>query len=305
MYQTISNYLLRMPMLQTWEEPRRILGQFVSKRPRDWKLPLMACDTVCGSAQPGVSVAAALACAQIGILLVDDILDNDPRGEFQQIGVGQAANLSSAFLSLGQNAILDSQMNEEVKFKTLQNFNEMILNVSYGQSLDLLTPQNEEMYWKIVEYKSGCFFGSALYMGALSGGAPHHVAQALQNVGQLYGEMIQIHDDLHDTMERPAGPDWNQKRSPLPILFARLVEHPDQDRFIELHQNIEREGFLEEAQEIIIRCGAVSYSIHQLLLKFEKSKEILVELPMKNMAVMQSLLDEVAAPVQRLLEEFV
>lgn len=305
MYQTISNYLLNVPVFQSWEEPRRILGNFVSKRPRDWKLPLIACDAVYGSEEPGMIAAAALACAQISILLVDDMLDNDPRGEFHQIGVGQAANLATTFLSAGQQAILNSQISGETKYNALQNLSEMILSVSYGQFLDMLTPQDEEMYWKIVENKSGSFFGSALYMGALCGGASTHVAQTLQNVGRLYGEMIQLHDDLHDTMESPASPDWVQKRSPLPILFASLVDHPDRGRFIELHQNIAKEGSLEEAQEIIIRCGAVSYCIHQLLLKYERTSEILAELPLKKSSVMQDLLDEVVAPIQKLLEEFV
>lgn len=302
MYQAISSYLLTTPIFQTWGEPRRVLGRFVSIRPRDWNLPLAACKSVCGSEEPGIAAAAALACTQISIILVDDILDNDPRGEFQMIGAGQAANLASTFLSAGQLAILHSRASQEIKFNTLQVLNEMVQVVSYGQYLDMLTLQDEGTYWQIVESKSGVFFGSAIYMGALFGGASVRTAKALEGVGRLYGEMIQIHDDLHDTMERPANPDWIERRSPLPILFARLVDHPDRIRFMELYQNIAVDGALEEAQEIIIRCGAVSYCVHQLMGRLERSYEILDDLSLEKASTIRSLLDEVAAPIQKLLE---
>lgn len=303
MYQAINNYLLTTPIFQTWEEPRRILGRFVSTRPRDWKLPFVACETVCGSGEPGIAAAAALACAQISIILVDDMLDHDPRGEFQTIGVGQTANLASTFLTAGQQAILRSQTGWKIKFNALKGLNEMLQAVSYGQYLDMLTPPDEDAYWQIVDNKSGSFFGSALYLGALFGGATAEIGKALKDVGRIYGEMIQIHDDLHDTMEKPANPDWTQKRSPLPILFARLVDHPDRDRFMELHQNIFAQGALDEAQEILIRCGAVSYCMHQLMQKFERSYEILAELSLKKISILASLLEETVAPIQKLLEE--
>lgn len=302
MYQAINNYLLTTPIFQTWEEPRRILGRFVSLRPRDWKLPLVACEAVCGSGEPGVAAGAALACVQISIILVDDMLDHDPRGEYQTLGVGQTANLATTFLAAGQQAILRSQAGGEIKLDALQVLNEMLQTVSYGQYLDMLTPLDEDAYWRIVDNKSGSFFGSALCLGALFGGATAGTAKTLEDVGRVYGEMIQIHDDLHDTMEKPANPDWTQKRSPLPILFAILVDHPDRDRFMELHQNITAQGALEEAQEILIRCGAVSYCVHQLIQKFERSSEILAELPLEKASLLEALLEEVVAPIKKLLE---
>lgn len=71
--------------------------------------------------------------------------------------------------------------------------------------------------------------------------------------------MIQLHDDLNDTMAVPANPDWLQGRKPLPILFAQSVDHPDHARFQELCQDISNENALREAQDILIRCGGVSY----------------------------------------------
>ena len=302
MYQAIHNYLLTLPIFQTWVAPRTILERFVSLQPRDWKLPLSACESVCGSEELAIAASAALACTQVGIILIDDMLDHDPRGEFQRIGAGPAANLSVAFLSAGQQAILHDLTSPEIKLGALPILNEMIQTVSYGQYLDTITPGDEDAYWRIVKNKSGSFFGSAIHMGALFGGASEHTAKGLETVGRIYGEMIQIHDDLHDTMERPANPDWIEGRSPLPILFARLVEHPDQTRFMELYRNIVVEGALEEAQEILIRCGAVSYCVDQLMQKWESAQEVLAGLSLAKPNVMQALLDEVVAPVRKLLE---
>lgn len=40
----------------------------------------------------------------------------------------------------------------------------------------------------------------------------------LAALGQIYGLMLQFHDDLRDALERPANPDWRYGRFTLPIL---------------------------------------------------------------------------------------
>ena len=114
--------------------------------------------------------------------------------------------------------------------------------------------------------------------------------------------MIQVHDDLNDTMAVPANPDWLQKRKPLPILFALTVEHPDRTRFLELYQDISNENALQEAQEILIRCGAVSYCVDQLLRKHRTAQDILNNTPLPNKGVVEGLVQGVIAPVWKLFE---
>ena len=124
----------------------------------------------------------------------------------------------------------------------------------------------------------------------------------MERIGRLYGEMIQIHDDLNDTMAMPANPDWIQKRQPLPILFALNVEHPDREKFLDLYQNILNENALQEAQEILIRCGAVSYCVDQLIRRHEMAQEILNKTPLANKSQVDSLLEAVMRPVWKLFE---
>jgi geranylgeranyl pyrophosphate synthase len=114
--------------------------------------------------------------------------------------------------------------------------------------------------------------------------------------------MIQIHDDLNDSMETPANPDWIQGRSPLPILFARLVDHPERTRFLELSREIGAPGNLEEAQEILIHCGAVSYCVDQLLRKHMSARELLDTITLQKRDALDALFESVVTPVWKLFE---
>ena len=113
---------------------------------------------------------------------------------------------------------------------------------------------------------------------------------------------MQIHDDLNDSMAVPANPDWLQGRKPLPILFALTVEHPDQERFLNLYQNISNGNALQEAQEILIRCGAVSYCVDQLLRRHQSIQDILSKIRLPNKDSLGSLIEAVIAPVRKLFE---
>ncbi len=301
-YDQTADYFVTLSAVQSWNEAQALFRHAASGKPDHWLLPIKACEAVGGFPEQAVPAMVAIACAHIGILLVDDMLDNDPRGEYHRIGAGEAANFASAFLSFGSQAILHSQASARTKLTTFQVFNQMIVTIAFGQHLDVQNPQDEDAYWRVVETKSSPFFGAAIYLGALFGGASERVAENLEEVGRLYGEMIQIHDDMHDAMETCVNPDWMQCRSPLPILFARLVDHPDRARFIELHENISEEGALQEAQEILIRCGAVSYCVDQLVRRHDQVQEILNEISLVKRDAVASLLDEVIAPVQKLFE---
>ena len=62
-----------------------------------WKLPVIACQAAGESPEKAIPASAALACAQLSIILVDDMLDDDPRGEYRRIGYGNASNFANAF----------------------------------------------------------------------------------------------------------------------------------------------------------------------------------------------------------------
>jgi len=301
-YRSTVDYLLTFSVFDSWQEMRRILQQFESTRPRDWRLPVVACQAVGESAEKAVPASAALACAQISIILVDDMLDDDPRGEYHRIGSGRASNFALAFQAAGMDALVSSDINSSVRLEALSSLNRMMLTTAHGQELDIQNPEDEVSYWRVVENKSAPFYGCALHLGAVLAEAGEDVTQNLERLGRLYGEMIQIHDDLNDTMAVPANPDWLQKRKPLPILFALTVEHPNRARFIALYEDISVGNALQEAQEILIRCGAVSYCVDQLLRRHQAARELLNKTPLADKEAVDSLIEGVIAPVWKLFE---
>lgn len=71
---------LKLPIFIDWHEMESILRRAASMRPKDWNLPVTACRAFGKSAEQAIPASAALACTQINIILVEDMLDDDPRG---------------------------------------------------------------------------------------------------------------------------------------------------------------------------------------------------------------------------------
>lgn len=291
-----------LPYMESWPEAQALFQQAASHRPIHWLLPARACDAVGGSPERAIPAVLAVGCAHVGILLVDDMLDGDPRGDYHRIGMPASANLACVFQAATLSAVGQCLQDPTAKLVALSSFNEMFLSTAFGQYLDAQAPADESAYWRTIQTKSSPFFGTALQAGALAGGGTLKTAGQLKTLGCIYGEMIQIHDDLHDSMETPANPDWLQGRSPLPILFASVVSHPEQKRFLALCQNVGKPAALQEAQEILIRCGAISYCADQLLQKEQAARKILDGIALVNYTPISSLLDEIIAPVQKLLK---
>ena len=305
-YDSTADYISNIPLMKAWPAATTLLEQAAFKKPRDWRLPILTCETVGGNVSQAIPAAASIACALIGILLIDDMLDDDPRGEFHRIGAAQAANFASAFLAASSQAIVQSEALPKNKLLAMKSLSQMMASISLGQYLDVQNPSDEAGYWKVVELKSSSFFRSAFELGALFGNAPVEVVNRIGEIGSLYGEMIQIHDDLNDTMQVPANSDWIQRRSALPILFARLVDHPARARFEELYPYAgSNSRFLKEAQEILIQCGAVSYCIYQLLNRHQTVLGILSTLPVPHSGRegLTSFVEQMVVPAYRLFEE--
>ena len=301
-YAATVDYISDLPVLKAWPDTKSLLERAASKQPRDWRLPILVCEAVGGTSAQAVPASASVACALIGILLIDDMLDEDPRGEYHRMGEAQAANFAATFMSAGLEAISQSAARPETKLAAMKSLNYMILTTAFGQYLDCQNPADENAYWHVVESKSAPFFGSAFHLGALFGGASNDAAEKVERIGRLYGEMIQIHDDLNDTMAVPANPDWTLGRSPLPILFAQSVDHPERQKFLDLRQNISNPDVLREAQNILIHCGAVSYCVDQLLRRQRAAQAVLAGTPLIRREVIEPVLNELVGPVYRLFE---
>lgn len=287
-----------------WAEIQSIFERAASAKPKHWLLPMLVCESVGGKDGRAFPAVMATACGHIGIILVDDMLDADPRGVHLKAGEAATANMMSALQSAAGVALSQSAMPLPLKLRALEAVNEMFLATSLGQYWDVnLKIEDEEMYWKVARAKSSPFFSAAFELGALAGGASVELAARIKELGAVYGEMIQVHDDLDDSLAVPARPDWDAGRASLPILFAQWVDHPSRSRFGELRPHVcEQPSALEEAQGILIECGAVSYCIDQLLQRHAQAREVIVRLALERRNVMEAVFDDLARPVFDLLK---
>jgi geranylgeranyl pyrophosphate synthase len=299
-YDRTFNLLANIPVFDSWPELKLILERSVANRPHDWMLPVVGCQVVEGNTDHTICAVAAIACMQISIILIDDILDQDPRGSYHQFGIPQTANMSLEFQSIGLDVITRAKINFSTKLAVIDSFNKMMLTVALGQYLDIQNPANEPAFWQLVRTKSSPFFCTALFVGFLLGGGPDRLADPIREFGNLYGEMIQIHDDINDSMASPANPDWMLGRLPLPILFASTVNHPHREEFLAKRKEIPDPVALTEVQEMLIQCGAISYCIHHLLARYQAAQELIEKTAFPNKVGLYAMLDKVLKPVMNI-----
>ncbi|MFX1411454.1 MAG: polyprenyl synthetase family protein [Promethearchaeota archaeon] len=285
----IKAHVLALPEVAAWPEMVGHLERTMKPRP-SWGLPVLACQAVGGDTSAAVPGAAAVGCMQISIILVDDMLDEDPRGEYLRSGSGPTANLALAFQAAAFRVVEQAAVDADRRAAVTASLAWLALSTALGQHWDVQNLRDEEDYWKVVRAKSTPFYGAALHVGALLGNASAEAAAGLRALGLLIGEGIQIRDDLFDAFQTPANPDWTQGRNNLPILYARTANHPDRARFADLLLQIDDPQALREAQQILIRCGAISYCACHLVRRHQEARQLLEGIPLVDPTPMMDLL---------------
>jgi geranylgeranyl pyrophosphate synthase len=300
--QRIRAELLSVPELASWPEIVRLIERPTKAEAMPcWELPVRACRAVGGTAGEALPGAAAIFCLLYSIHLVDDLLDSDPKGLQHTYGDGRVANFALAFHAASSIVIEKADLTPECRAAAHGLLAGAGLATAYGQNLDLAELQGEEDYWKVVEAKTPPLFAAALSIGGLLGSASTETVQSLGRLGFLLGKSIQISDDLNDAFERPPAPDWFRKQNNLPILYAMTAEHPERARFLELLSRIDEDGSLEEAQEILVRSGAVSFCAYHMIELNRAAKRLLVEMSLPDLLPLQTLVEHYIKPLTSLL----
>lgn len=294
--------VLSLPEVNAWPEMADLFERAVPRLNIKWELPLVACRAVGGEESVAVAGAAAVACMQLGLMLVDDMLDEDPRGVHVKLGHAAAANLAWAFQAAAFRVIEEASVEAERRAAVYASLAHMALTSAFGQNLDAQNLSGEENYWRVVRAKSAPFFGTALHIGALLGRASPEVAERLRDFGCLTGEVVQIYDDLMDSLQSPASPDWKQGRNNLAILYALTTEHPERAQFETLRTRVDDSHALEAAHQILIRCGAVSYCAYQVIERYQAAKLLFESTPLTDPEPLRELITRQTMPVVALLE---
>ncbi len=301
----MSTYFLQQPEVAAWPELVEVWHHY-AQNAHSWHLPELACQAVGGAVARVVPMITAVGCCHISIVLVDDILDDDPKGLYQRLGAGVAANFGLAFQSIAyrivQQAAAEMGWGTAVTQQMLAELIHLNLKTAYGQHLDVQEILTEAHYWDTVEAKSTPYYGAGFYLGALAGGADEAVATQLRQFGGLIGKLIQISDDLADVYQTPACPDWQRGTGNLAILYARLAEYSGKTRFEELLPKIADLSLLEEAQQLLLQSGAVSYCIYHLLQTAREARAVLNDCVLENPLLLQKFLAERISHLFELME---
>lgn len=297
----IGSYVLRQPEVTAWPTMVDVWHHY-AKSPRSWLLPELACRAVGGNVAAVIPVISAVACCHISIVLVDDILDDDPKGFYRRLGTGVAANLGLAFQSVAYRIVQELTVETAVQQQILAEITYLNLKTAQGQHLDVQKELSEEHYWATVETKSTPYYGAGFFLGALVGGANSVLASQLRQFGVLIGKIIQVSDDLADVYQTPADPDWHRGTGNLAILYARLADHPDRARFEALLPQIDQSDVLEEAQQILLQSGASSYCVYQLLQLAREARGLLDGCKLAQPLLLQQFLAERISHLFELLQ---
>jgi geranylgeranyl pyrophosphate synthase len=299
----IVELVLELPEVAAWPEMADIFGYAMTEhRIKLWEFPVLACQAVGGEEASALPAAAAISCLQLGLILIDDMLDSDPRGAYRELGHAAAANMAFAFQAAAFRALTDAPVEKARRDALCAVLAQMTLTVALGQYLDARNLDTEDEYWRVAETKSAPYFGSALQLGALLGGASPDAAKPLYDIGFLVGVGINIYDDMMDALATPAKPDWGLGRNNLAILYALTADHPERAELEALRAQVDDAQMLDAAQRILIRCGAISYCVYHIIQRHQAARQLLNSIPLPDPQPLRGLLADQSEPLVRLLE---
>jgi geranylgeranyl diphosphate synthase, type I len=301
-YEPVRQTLMALPQIAAWPEVASLFAPGTELPSKDYRIPLYVAKAVGGEASAALPGAAAIACLQMTIVLVDDLLDDDPRGAQKRIGIGPAANIASALQAAAFAHLDRAQVSASARSLASAALAQMLLDTALGQRMDVLNEGGEEEYWQVAFAKSSPFCRSAFAVGAILGGGDERTVSALTKVGALVGETQQLHDDLDDALAIPAQPDWRRPRNNLLTLYALTVDHPDRERFVKLLEKTDQPDQLREAQAILSRSGAVSYCAYHLVKRHKEASDLVADLELADAAALSAFMDNHFLPAMMLLE---
>lgn len=268
----LRDLVLGVPGMDRWSEVQEFFPEGTDEVRLDWQLPGIACAAMGGEYGHTLPAMAALACIQVSIILVDDMLDEEPEGAHHRFGIGRTANLALALQAAGAVLMERCQVERVNRAAACFALNKMALATAAGQELDVRNLRGEENYWHVVRAKSTPFYGAGLEIGALLGGASAENAEMMYTIGTLFGEAIQIYDDLEDAFQSPANSDWAQGRNNLALLYGLTADYPQKEAFLDYKGRAGDLAALHKAQQLLIDSGAVSFCAFQLLQRHTEAK---------------------------------
>jgi geranylgeranyl pyrophosphate synthase len=243
------------------------------------------------------SVSVAVECFVCAIDLLDDVIDGDQTPTVQALGIARVLNVSTALLTLGQQAILSLSRHGASPayiLRLLDTFQEAAMITAVGQHRDILAEQRSaqdftrEECIEIAKAKAGSIMRLACRLGALCAGADEGVCERFSELGELLGIAHQLDNDCHDlyyllpghisTIEpvrdeaasRSMKTDLLRGKKTLPVVLAARIDGTIQE--ISSLADEEKQEYLQALSEGIITTWGIC------LLYRERARDCLQEI---------------------------
>ncbi|HUN22569.1 MAG TPA: polyprenyl synthetase family protein [Anaerolineales bacterium] len=275
-----------------WVELQGIFQEKIQKPPENWFIPEKVSRAILGSRCPDANQSCmAFAFTHIAIGLADDILDNDLDGLHHHYGTGAVVNMSQALLALSFECL--------TSVHAVKNLSKRLEGVCVGQMLDSMGASTEDEYWNIAYAKSANFFAIPFELGGVLANCKQNQMQICSKLGELYGLLVQVGDDIDDCLRPVFTPDWTYPIRSLPILFANVVNYPCRDKFVYLQKNL-TETSLQDAQDLLIGSGAVSYCIWKMEHLVLQAHELITQSDFRDKDTLFELFGHFSKPISSL-----
>ncbi len=202
-------------------------------------LVLMGCRAAGGKIERSMPIAVSLELIHNFSLIHDDIQDGD-RFRHNRLSVwavwGKPAAIISglSMLKVAENTVKQSELagvDKSVINEVQQNLTLAHLRMIEGQFLDISFESQSVIsvddYLNMVNLKTGALIEVSLVLGAMTGSKipQQDTCDALRKLGQVYGRLFQISDDLlgiwgSKTTGKPIGADIKRRKKSLPNVYA-------------------------------------------------------------------------------------
>ena len=159
-----------------------------------------------------------------------------------------------------------------------------------GQILETVKPDGGtdplDHYLDVVAGKTGSLIATSARYGAMFGGAPAEVVEALAAYGEIVGTAFQLSDDILDIASdseesgKTPGTDLREGVPTLPVLLARRSTDPADARLLELlDADLGDDGLHAEALELLRKHPAMDQARAYVVARAGEAKAHLAALP--------------------------
>ena len=236
-------------------------------------MAMITCEMVGGDSVKAIPFAAALEAIHNFTLVHDDVMDDDDLRHGVDAchiiyGLSTAILAGDTLFAYAFEMITDCDIDDRVKADLVKNVAYIVRKIAEGQQMDINFEDEETVdakeYLEMIRLKTSILFGAAAYGGAKIGGTSEEEARELEMMATNVGLGFQIWDDYLDAtateeiLGKPSGSDIRQgKRTLLVIEALNRANDIDRKRLIEILDSKNTDEEIEEAVEIMDRCGAL------------------------------------------------